>query len=138
MLAQVQFISLEIWHNSGADWQASEHISLAPLLKKIMARVLTEPKNALVKQYKELMRLDNVELSFEDEALEAIAEKAMELKIGARGLRTIIESVMTQIMFDVPSDPSIRKVVVTEELIRGKSQAKIIRSNSKNKEAAVS
>lgn len=112
--------------------------SLAPLSKEDMVRVLTEPKNALVKQYKELMRLDNVELNFEDKALEAIAEEAMELKIGARGLRTIIESVMTQIMFDVPSDPDIRKVVVTEELIRGKSQAKIIRSNSKNKEAAVS
>jgi len=103
-----------------------------------MVRVLTEPKNALVKQYKELLSLDDVELSFENKALEAIAERAMELKIGARGLRTIIESVMTQIMFDVPSDPSIKKVVVTEDMIRGKSQAKIIRSNSKDIEAAVS
>ena len=112
--------------------------SLAPLSKEDMVRVLTEPKNALVKQYKELLNLDDVELSFENKALEAIAERAMELKIGARGLRTIIESVMTQIMFDVPSDPSIKKVVVTEDMIRGKSQAKIIRSNSKDIEAAVS
>jgi len=112
--------------------------SLAPLSKEDMVRVLTEPKNALVKQYKELLSLDDVELSFENKALEAIAERAMELKIGARGLRTIIESVMTQIMFDVPSDPSIKKVVVTEDMIRGKSQAKIIRSNSKDIEAAVS
>lgn len=112
--------------------------SLAPLSKEDLVRVLTEPKNALVKQYKELLSLDDVELSFENKALEAIAERAMELKIGARGLRTIIESVMTQIMFDVPSDPSIKKVVVTEDMIRGKSQAKIIRSNSKDIEAAVS
>jgi ATP-dependent Clp protease ATP-binding subunit ClpX len=112
--------------------------SLAPLSKEDMVRVLTEPKNALVKQYKELLSLDDVELSFENKALEAIAERAMELKIGARGLRTIIESVMTQIMFDVPSDPSIKKVVITEDMIRGKSQAKIIRSNSKDIEAAVS
>lgn len=112
--------------------------SLAPLSKEELIRVLIEPKNALVKQYKELLRMDNVELSFENNALEAIAEKAMELKIGARGLRTIIESVMTPIMFDVPSDPCIRKVIITEGLIKGTSQAKIIRSNSKNREAAAS
>lgn len=112
--------------------------SLAPLSKEELIRVLTEPKNALVKQYKELMRMDNVALSFEDKALEAIAEKAMELKIGARGLRTIIESIMTQIMFDVPSDPSISKVVVTEDMIREKRNARIIRSNNKKTEAAVS
>ena len=86
---------------------------------KQLVQILTEPKNALVKQYKKLLEYDNVELEFTPEALEAAAQKAVERKIGARGLRAVLEEVMTPIMYDVPSDDSIAKVIITPEAIRG-------------------
>lgn len=91
---------------------------LNSLKKEDMVRILTEPKNSIVNQYKELMRLDGVELFFEKEALELIADKAIEMKIGARGLRSVVEGLMNDIMFTVPSDPDIRKVTVTADGIR--------------------
>ncbi len=93
--------------------------TLKALDRDQLVRILTEPKNALVKQYKKLMEYDNVELDFTREALEAAADKAVERKIGARGLRAVLEEVMTPVMYEVPSDESIAKVTVTPEAIRG-------------------
>ena len=87
--------------------------SLASLSKEDMIRILTEPKNSMVRQYKALLAFDGVELEFEPEALELIAEKAIEMKIGARGLRSVMERIMNEIMFTVPSDPDAKKVTVT-------------------------
>ena len=83
-----------------------------------LVRILTEPKNAMTKQYQALLGYDHVELVFEPEALEAVADKAIERKIGARGLRSVMESVMTDIMFSVPSDPEAAKVVVTAQCVK--------------------
>ena len=82
-----------------------------------LVRILTEPKNAMTKQYQTLLGFDGVELVFEPEALEAVADRAIERKIGARGLRSVMESVMTDIMFSVPSDPEAAKVVVTAQCV---------------------
>ncbi len=92
---------------------------LKALDEKQLVQILTEPKNALVKQYQKLMEYDNVELEFTPEALEAAAKKAVERKIGARGLRAVLEEVMTPIMYDVPSDDTIAKVTITPQAIRG-------------------
>ncbi len=91
--------------------------ALDPLDKEGLVRILTEPKNALVKQYQKLMAMDGVELVFEREALEKIAEKAIELNTGARGLRSITEKLMTGFMFDVPSKPEIKELRITPEMI---------------------
>ena len=90
-------------------------------------RILTEPKNAMTKQYEALLGYDKVELVFEPEALEAVADKAIEKKIGARGLRSVMEGIMTDIMFSVPSDPEIAKVVVTGECVRENTSPTVIR-----------
>ncbi len=100
--------------------------ALAPLSKEDYVRILTEPKNALVKQYIVLLDMDGVELEFDSEALDIIAEKAIERKMGARGLRSIIESVMTDIMFTVPSDKTISKVIVTKEAVENGSRPTLI------------
>ena len=80
-------------------------------------RILSEPKNSLIKQYKRLFELDGVDLEFEENALKSIAKQAIERNTGARGLRSIIEENMTQIMFDIPSDKDIEKVLITPECI---------------------
>ena len=92
--------------------------TLNALNKEQLVRILTEPKNALVKQYQKLLEYDMVDLDFEPGALEQAAEKAIERGIGARGLRAVLEEVMTQVMYDVPSDPTIAKVTITTESIR--------------------
>lgn len=89
------------------------------LKREDLVRILQEPKNALVKQYKKLLAFDDVKLDFTQEALEAIADKAIARNIGARGLRAVMEGMLTQIMYDVPSDPTIIKVVVTKECVEG-------------------
>ncbi len=94
-------------------------VSVEPLDKEIMVRILTEPKNALVKQFKKLLALDNVELVFTDDALEAAAEKALEYKTGARGLRTIIEQVLLDSMYEIPSLRNVRRCEITREVITG-------------------
>ena len=91
--------------------------SLQSLTKEDMVRILTEPKNALVKQYQKLLEFDGVALRFEDKALEAIAQEALDRKVGARGLRSVMEGVMTDVMFEIPSDPSIQSVTITEQSI---------------------
>ncbi len=86
-----------------------------------MTRILSEPTNALLKQYKKLLAYDGVELEIDQDAVKAIAEKAAAKKIGARGLRSIIEEVMTDVMYEVPSKKDIKKVRVTkEDIIKGK------------------
>ena len=91
--------------------------SLDSLKREDLVRILTEPKNAMTKQYQALMAMDSVELDFEPAALEAIADRAIERKIGARGLRSVMESVMTDIMFTVPSDPSVSRIVITADSV---------------------
>ena len=92
--------------------------SLNSLNREQLVRILTEPKNALVRQYQKLMEYDDVKLEFQPEALAAAADKALERGIGARGLRAVLEEVMTRTMYDVPSDPTISKVVITEESVK--------------------
>ena len=101
--------------------------SLDSLGRDDLVRILTEPKNSMTKQYKTLMSFDNVELEYEPEALEAIADKAIEMKIGARGLRSVMEGVMTDIMYTVPSESTIKKVIITAASVRGESGPEIIR-----------
>jgi len=93
--------------------------SLKDLKKEDLVRILVEPKNALTKQYQELMRMDDVVLEIQPEALEAVAEKAIARQIGARGLRAVMEQIMTRIMYEIPSDLSIRKVIITPECVHG-------------------
>ena len=100
---------------------------LDSLDRNALVRILTEPKNAITKQYAALMDLDGVKLEFEPEALEAIADKAVEMEIGARGLRSIMEKIMTDVMFRVPSDDTIERVVITPECVRGGEAPAIIR-----------
>ncbi|MBS6599792.1 MAG: ATP-dependent Clp protease ATP-binding subunit ClpX [Clostridium sp.] len=100
-------------------------VTLDSLDENALISILSEPKNALVKQYTKLFNLDNVELEFSKEALQAIARKAIERKTGARGLRSIIEDVMTDIMFDIPSNERIKKVIITENTITSGEKPKI-------------
>ena len=93
--------------------------SLQNLNKDDLVKILVEPKNALTRQYQKLFELDNVELEFQAGALDAIAQKAIDRQIGARGLRAIMEQVMTSIMFQIPSDLTIKKVVITEDCVLG-------------------
>ena len=95
--------------------------SLESLKKEDLVRILTEPKNSMVKQYKALLGYDGVELEFESDALEMVADLAIEKKIGARGLRSIMEGVMTDIMYSVPSDPDAKRVIVTADSVKGES-----------------
>jgi len=103
--------------------------SLRSLTKEDLIRILVEPKNALVRQYQKLLELDHVQLEIREEALEEIAKKALERQIGARGLRSIMEGIMTKIMYAIPSDLSIRKVIITPEAVQG-GNPKIIRNKT--------
>jgi ATP-dependent Clp protease ATP-binding subunit ClpX len=94
--------------------------TLEPLDEEALIRILTEPKNALVKQYQKLLDMDGVELSFEEDALEAIAKEAIKRNTGARGLRAIIEAIMLDVMFDLPSREDISKCVITKESVLNK------------------
>ena len=106
---------------------------LQSLTKDDLVRILIEPKNALAKQYKKLLGLDNVELEIRKDALDAIAQKAVERKIGARGLRSIMESIMTKIMYRIPSDLSIRRVIITADSVNG-GDPEIIRDTTRPRE----
>ena len=105
--------------------------TLEELDKDALVNILTKPKNALVKQYKKLLAMDGVELEFEPEAVEAIVDKAIERKTGARGLRSIIEEIMRDIMFDIPSNPKIEKCIVTKETVIGLAKPEIIINENK-------
>ncbi len=101
--------------------------TLRSLSKDDLVRILTEPKNSLTKQYSILMSYDNVTLEFTDEALAAIADKAIEMEIGARGLRSVMEGIMLDIMYEAPSDGKIEKVVITAECVADGEKPKVIR-----------
>ncbi len=105
---------------------------LQELDKDALVRIMTEPKNSIVKQYTKLFEMDNVEIEFQPKALEAIAEITLERKTGARGLRSVFENILNELMFTVPSDFSIEKIIVTEESVRNNTQP-LLRSNSKRK-----
>ena len=105
--------------------------TLKALDREQLVRILTEPKNALVKQYKCLLDYDNVELEFTSEALDAAADKALERKIGARGLRAVLEEVMTPVMYDAPSDQSIAKVTITDQAIKGEGEPDVLRQEGR-------
>ena len=96
-----------------------------------LKRILTTPKNALVKQYQKLFEIDGVELRFTDEAVSAIAEKAAERKTGARGLRSIMEDMMMDIMYEIPSEPDIQSVEITEDVVKGTGEPIITRKEKK-------
>lgn len=97
-------------------------VGLHPLTESALVRILTEPKNAIIKQYKKMFNIDNVELIFEPEAITAVAKSALELKTGARGLRTILEESMLDLMYNTPSDAEIEKIVINKEYIIEKSE----------------
>ena len=99
--------------------------SLELLDRDALIRILTEPKNAIVKQYKRLFDLDGVELEFSKDALELIADQAVERKIGARGLRAIMEKVMTDIMYEIPSDENIGRCLITKEVVEGSGKPQL-------------
>jgi ATP-dependent Clp protease ATP-binding subunit ClpX len=96
--------------------------ALTPLDAEALVRVLCEPKNALVKQYRELFALEDAELEFTDEALRAVAERAQEKETGARGLRSIVEDVMLDILFDLPDQPPGSRYLINEEVVTGRQQ----------------
>jgi len=102
---------------------------LSSLDRDALVRILTEPKNAITKQYVLLMKLDGVELVFEEEALGLIADKAIEMQIGARGLRSVMEGIMTNVMFNVPSESDIEKVIITADCVRGVSEPQLVRKS---------
>ena len=102
--------------------------TLQSLRRDDLVRILTEPKNAMTRQYKALMSYDGVDLEYEPAALEAIADKAIEMKIGARGLRSVMEGVMTDIMYSVPSDKSAEKVLITEKCVKDGTSPEVIHS----------
>lgn len=104
-------------------------VSLEPLDEKALVRVLTEPKNAIIKQYKTLLDLDDVELEFTKDAINEIAHQAYTRKTGARGLRAILEHTMNDLMFEIPSDPAIRKCTVTKNAILGKEEPMVERES---------
>ena len=99
--------------------------SLTPLDTEAFVRILKEPKNALTKQYSKLFELDGVELEFEDEALEEIAKLASERNTGARGLRAITEEIMTDIMYTLPDDKELKKVVITKGVVNNTEKPKL-------------
>ena len=109
--------------------------TIKELDKEALARILIEPKNSLVKQYKKLFEIDGVELEFKDDAINSIVDKAIERKTGARGLRSIIEEIMTDIMFEIPSNPKIAKCTITKEtVLEGKEPEVIIDESREIKE----
>ncbi|WP_286147620.1 ATP-dependent Clp protease ATP-binding subunit ClpX [Neopoerus faecalis] len=104
---------------------------LNALQREDLVRILTEPKNALVKQYKKLMEYDDVDLEFTDDALNAIADKAIERNIGARGLRAVMEGLLTKIMYEIPSDKTVVKAVVTKDCVEGKAEPELTHDSNK-------
>jgi len=106
-------------------------VTLEALDEEALVKILSEPKNALIKQYKKLFEMDNVELEFEEPALLAIAKEAIKRKTGARGLRSIIEDTMKEIMFDIPSNEQVSKVIVNEETIKTRTPQLILAESGK-------
>ena len=110
------------------------NVSLDPLDEEALVRILTEPRNSLVKQYQRLFELDGVRLSFTEEALVEIAKKAIKRQTGARGLRSIVESVVMDLMFQIPSDDTVESCLITAEAVRGEAEPSLTYSMSGNEE----
>ena len=108
--------------------------TLEALTKEALIDIVTKPKNALTKQYKKLFELDGVELEFEQEALETIVDKAIERNTGARGLRSIIEEIMRDIMYDIPSNHKIAKCIITKETVENKKQPEVVIDETRQRE----
>ena len=111
-------------------------VALDALDKKALVRILTEPRNALVRQYQKFFEMDDVELVFEEDAIEAIAVKAMERKTGARGLRTVIEEIMLEIMYEIPSQEDVIRCIITKEVVEKGSAPNLMRRESLAEETA--
>ena len=105
------------------------NVALDGLDEEALVRILTEPKSAIIKQYKKLFEYDDVELEFEPEAIELIAKQALERKTGARGLRSILEKAMNDVMFEIPSDETIEKCLITKDVIEGKGKPILTHTN---------
>ncbi len=105
--------------------------SLNGLDQKSLVRILKEPKDSILKQYQKLFSLDKVELEFEEKALEAVAQKALDRNTGARGLRAIMEDILSKLMYEVPGDHTIERVIITEKTVNSKKNAKIIRNENR-------
>ena len=110
--------------------------TLQELDREALIEVMTKPKNSLVKQYKKLLKLDEVDLEFEKDALETMVDKAIERKTGARGLRSIMEETMRDVMYDIPSNPKITKCTITKQTVLGEEKPKIEEDESKGEETA--
>ena len=105
--------------------------SLNGLDEEALVKILKEPKNSILKQYKKLFSLDKVELNFEDSALRAVAKKALERNTGARGLRAIMEDILSELMYEIPGDHTVEKINITEDTVNNKSKAEIIRNEDR-------
>ena len=105
-------------------------VSLHPLSEDALVNILTQPRNAIIKQYQKLVAMDGVKLTVEDSAVREIANTAIRLKTGARGLRTIIESFMTSVMYKLPSEKNVKEVIVTKECVTDKAEPRIVYSES--------
>ena len=105
--------------------------ALDGLTREDLVKILTQPKNALVKQYQKLFSYDDVQLTFTEDALEAVADKAIQRNIGARGLRAVMEGILTKVMYDIPSDPTIEQVTITADCVAGKAEPEIVHEAEK-------
>jgi ATP-dependent Clp protease ATP-binding subunit ClpX len=106
-------------------------VALSELSRDALVKIITEPKNSLVKQYQTLFAMDDVDLVVEDAAVEAIADKAIKLNTGARGLRGIFESIMTDIMYELPSRPEVDKCIITADVVNGDAEPKLVLKKDK-------
>lgn len=102
-------------------------VGLSPLDENALVRIMTEPKNSLIKQYQKLFKLDDIELDFDEEAIRAVAEKSIKLKTGARGLRSVIENLMLDCMYEVPSISNVAKITVSRSCVEGATKPQIIK-----------
>jgi ATP-dependent Clp protease ATP-binding subunit ClpX len=110
-------------------------VTLRELSKEALIEIITKPKNALLKQYKRLFSMDNVELEIEEDAIKCIAEKAIQRKTGARGLRGILEKIMTNIMYEIPSRNDVQKCIITKETIEEELEPKLVLVDPKKAKA---
>ena len=116
---------------SGSPGAYAVRGAVIAIRKSDAVRILTEPKNALVKQYKKLLEYDDVDLEFTEDALNAIADKAIERNIGARGLRAVMEGLLTKVMYEIPSDETVVKAVVTKECVEGTAEPELTHDPNK-------
>ena len=123
----------QIWEY---DNESDANSKMTELDNAALVRILTEPKNSLTKQYSKLFEMEEVEVDFRDDALVAVAQKAMERKTGARGLRSILEAVLLDTMYDLPSSETISKVVIDEGVITGESEPMLIYEGGEQAKAA--